>query len=43
MARYKYDKKFDIYRDLRDHKKIADFSVPEGMSPSLGVKYYCFD
>lgn len=43
LARYKYDKKFWLYRSLRDHKRIADFFVPPGMSKTLGVKYYCFD
>jgi len=43
MARYKFDKKYELYRDLRDHNRIADFAVPEGMSKTLGVKYYCFD
>jgi len=42
MARYKYDKRFWLWRHLRDRRRIADFSVPTGMSPTLGVKYYCF-
>ena len=43
IARHKFDRGFHIYRDLRDHRRIADFAVPSGMSRTLGVKYYCFD
>ena len=43
MARYKYDKKFALYRHLRDRKRIADFCLPQECLPHMGVKYYCFD
>jgi hypothetical protein len=43
MARQAYDKKFWIYRSLRDRKRIADFFLPQRHLPHLGVKYYCFD
>ena len=43
MARYRYDRKYSLYRHLRDRRRIADFAVPEGLSGTLGVKYYCFD
>lgn len=43
MARHPYDKKFPLYRSLRDHGKIADFALPNDCLPHMGVKYYCFD
>lgn len=43
MARYRYDKKFGLYRHLRDMRRIADFALPEALLPGAGVKYYCFD
>lgn len=43
MARNGYDKKFPIYRALRDHRKLANFSVPQEHIKTMGVKYYCFD
>lgn len=42
MARYGYDKKFPLYRHLRDRNRIADFALPEECLPHMGVKYYCF-
>ena len=42
MARAGYDKKFDLYRHVRDRARIADFAFP-GEGAKLGVKYYCFD
>jgi hypothetical protein len=43
MARHGYDKKFPLYRHLRDRRKIADFCLPNECLPHMGVKYYCFD
>ena len=43
MARHAYNKKFSLYRSLRDHGKIADFALPNECLPHMGVKYYCFD
>ncbi len=43
MARHAYEKRFWIYRSLRDRKKLADFALPQEQLPQLGVKYYCFD
>jgi hypothetical protein len=42
MARYGYEKKFPLYRHLRDRSRIADFALPEECLPHMGVKYYCF-
>lgn len=42
IARNGYDKKFDLYRHLRDHRRIADFAFP-GRGHEVGIKYYCFD
>lgn len=45
IARGRYEKKYGIWRDLRDHQKIADFALggdPERIR-SMGIKYYCFD
>lgn len=43
MARNGYDKKFGIYRTLRDYKRIANFALPQEHIKLMGVKYYCFD
>jgi hypothetical protein len=43
MARNGYDKKFDIYRRLRDSRRIANFALPQDAVYEMGVKYYCFD
>lgn len=43
MARFGYDKKFGLYRHLRDKLRIADFALPAECLPHMGVKYYCFD
>lgn len=43
MSRNGYDKKFGLYRHLRDSKRIADFVLANEHLPQLGVKYYCFD
>lgn len=43
MARNAYDKKFPLYRSLRDSKKIINFGVPQEQISSVGVKHYCFD
>lgn len=43
MARVAYEKKFWLYRHLRDRRRIADFALPTEHLPHLGVKYYCFD
>lgn len=43
ICRYRFDRKFPLYRSLRDHKRIADFALPQECLPHLGVKYYCFD
>lgn len=43
MARHGFDKKFGLYRHLRDHGRIADFALPQDCLPHMGVKYYCFD
>lgn len=43
MSRKAYDKKFWLYRHLRDSKRIADFALDAQHLPHMGVKYYCFD
>jgi hypothetical protein len=43
MSRIAYDKRFWLYRHLRDRKRIAEFALPSEHLPQLGVKYYCFD
>jgi hypothetical protein len=43
MSRRAYDKKFWLYRHLRDAKRIADFALGAEHLPQMGVKYYCFD
>ena len=43
LARWRYDKRFGLYRHLRDRKKVADFALPGDCLPHMGVKYYCFD
>lgn len=43
IARYKYDKKFSVYRQLRDKKKIVNFILQNEEIPHMGIKYYCFD
>jgi hypothetical protein len=43
MCRYGYDRKFWMYRSLRDSKRIADYAIEPIHMPHLGVKYYCFD
>ena len=43
MSRHAYDKKFALYRHLRDAKRIADFALENEHLPHMGVKYYCFD
>jgi len=43
MSRYPYDKKYDLFRHLRDTKRIADFALDNEHLPHMGVKYYCFD
>lgn len=43
IARGRYDKRFDMYRELRDARKIMNFALetPEQIN-AMGVKYYCF-
>lgn len=43
MSRQAYEKKFWLYRHLRDAKRIADFALENEHLPHMGVKYYCFD
>lgn len=45
MARGRYDKKFNIWRDLCDHRKISNFAFngDADMIRAMGIKYYCFD
>ncbi|MDL2410352.1 DUF3800 domain-containing protein [Rhizobium calliandrae] len=43
MSRKAYEKKFWLYRHLRDAKRIADFALENENLPHMGVKYYCFD
>lgn len=43
MARTRYEKKYGLYRHLRDSKRIADFALANEHLPHMGVKYYCFD
>jgi hypothetical protein len=43
MARKAYDKRFWLYRHLRDKRRIADFCIPQEYIKTMGVKYYCFD
>jgi hypothetical protein len=43
MARHGYDRKFWLYRSLRDSKRLADFALANEHLPNLGIKYYCFD
>ncbi|MCT8970879.1 DUF3800 domain-containing protein [Microbaculum marinisediminis] len=43
ISRWRYDKKFWLYRSLRDSRRIADFALSREHLPHLGIKYYCFD
>jgi len=43
ISRNAYDKKFPIYRGLRDAKRIINFGVPQEHISAVGVKHYCFD
>lgn len=43
IARFGYDKKYPLYRHLRDRLKIAEYALPNECLPHMGVKYYCFD
>jgi hypothetical protein len=43
IARGRYDKKFDMYRELRDARKIMNFALDSAEDiTAMGVKYYCF-
>ncbi|MBK3399395.1 MULTISPECIES: DUF3800 domain-containing protein [Methylobacterium] len=42
IARAGYDKKFDLYRHIRDRARISDLAFPSE-NRNVGVKYYCFD
>ncbi|NNM76786.1 DUF3800 domain-containing protein [Sphingomonas sp. ID1715] len=45
LARGKYDKKFDIWREIRDGQRVMDFALggDAALIKAMGVKYYCFD
>ncbi|MBL0769568.1 DUF3800 domain-containing protein [Sphingopyxis sp. DHUNG17] len=45
IARGRYERKFSIWRDLCDHRKIANFAVGGDADKirAMGIKYYCFD
>jgi hypothetical protein len=43
MSRFGYEKKYPLYRHLRDRLKIAEFALPNECLPQMSVKYYCFD
>lgn len=43
MARHPYDQKFNIYRRLRDSRKLANFVLTNEEIPYMGIKHYCFD
>lgn len=43
ISRNGYDKKFGIYRSLRDRKRLAEFALDSEHLPQMGTKYYCFD
>lgn len=43
IARARYDKRFDMYRELRDARKIMNFALESAEQiNAMGVKYYCF-
>ncbi len=45
IARGKYDKKFDLWRELRDEQRVMNFALGGDAEAikAMGVKYYCFD
>jgi len=43
ISRQRYDRHFDLYRHLRDAKRIANFALPQDWISEMGIKYYCFD
>jgi len=43
IARGRYDKRFDVYRQLRDSRKIMNFALDDAEDiRAMGIKYYCF-
>lgn len=43
IARGRYDKRFDLYRQLRDSRKIINFALEDAdQIKAMGIKYYCF-
>lgn len=44
IARGKYDQRFHLWRELRDHRRIINFQLGEAdLIKAMGVKYSCFD
>lgn len=45
MARGKYDKRFSLWRQLCDSKRISNFALGGDAAAirAMGIKYYCFD
>ncbi|MDX8437177.1 DUF3800 domain-containing protein [Mesorhizobium abyssinicae] len=44
VARSGYDKKYEVYRRLRDAKRIINFTLANDEDIlAMGIKYYCFD
>lgn len=45
LARGKYNRKFHIWREIRDRQRVMDFTLGGNADAirSMGVKYYCFD
>lgn len=43
IARQKYDRNFHVFRELRDRRKIINFSLENTKEiQEMGIKYYCF-
>jgi len=45
IARGKYDKHFNLWRELRDHSRVINFALggDADLIREMGVKYSCFD
>lgn len=43
MARGRYDRKFQIYRRLRDAQRLSTFALPNEHISEMGIKYSCFE
>lgn len=44
ISRGKYDRRFHLWRELVDHKRIINFALGEAQDiKAMGIKYSCFD